>query len=188
MDRGRMTAASLAACLAAIVVFACSPHATAPAGHSPRPFPEQVAAPPYHILVEGQPDPKLLTVRGGVYVWKAGLRWHVRIAKSLSPPARGFRDPVYEGAVIVENGVVSDVVRRNADLSNDLRFMLNEIFFRFEPQNPVEGFDFAVQQAGPGGYCVLIDVRADGIPNPGILRLGRSMHLVTRTPLRVCFL
>lgn len=170
-----------------VALAACSTILGPPdSGDEFSPFPPGTSL-PYDQFVEGQPDPRLMTVSGGMYIWKTGDQWHVRIARvDKLEPQRTF-PPVYSGTILIDNGFIAGISEQNVHPTHEVRVRMNEIFFRFELRSDIEGFDFRIQPKGGLGYCVTADFRFNGMPYPDLVRLGRSMYPPQSLPVTMCF-
>lgn len=144
---------------------------------------------PYDRFVEGKPNFDM-RVEGGCYIWRDGNSWHVRIAKKLDrPTTASIIGPVITGKIRVKRGLVANFSQQNVSTLNDVRYMKNNISFRFELRNDIgndiEGFDFTVKPTGLD-YCLTFDFLTDGVPTPGIIHLGSFRHIPEEMPLKVC--
>lgn len=145
---------------------------------------------PYDTYVEGHPNLDF-RVYGGFYIWKTGNLWHVRLANRRGAPfprgpALSGGIHVFTGSIHVENGMVFDPRSLNINPQSDLRFSMNDIFFRAETRaDSIEGFDFQVQPTAVE-YCVNLDLRVDEVPIPEIVHLGSFMYTPDSLPLPIC--
>ncbi len=141
---------------------------------------------PYDTLVQGQPDLNLLTVRNGLYIWNNGKDWHVRVAKAISYPRDETFNPVAEGRILAQKAQIIDTRLHNATRGNFAHSSLNDIIFRFELRDAVEGFNFRLEPLGIK-YCLSLDFQFNGIPSPGLVHLGRAMTIADVLPVPICF-
>ncbi|MHB8882895.1 MAG: hypothetical protein ACYC69_15465 [Thermodesulfovibrionales bacterium] len=154
------------------------------------PFPPGVESRfPYDNYSEGKPTSDL-RLRGGLYIWRVGNFWSVRIAKKLDR-ARSFSiaGPVVTGTVSIDNGIVSGLKRQSRSPLSDLHLRANEIIFKFEMRDDmgsdIEGFDFRVNPTGLD-YCATFDIQVDGVSQPGGIHLGRFLHNPDEVPVTIC--
>lgn len=156
-----------------------------PPGSEPQlPAPPQVVSPPYDMFAEGEPNPGTMVLKGGLYLWKTGNIWNLRVARTDMPNVL-FRD-VFTGTIQVEHGFAVNVEKENASPPDDVRADISSIFFKFEVQRELKGLRFRVQPVG-GEYCINLDVQINGMPDPRYVYLGRSMFPPNTLPLRMCF-
>lgn len=140
---------------------------------------------PYDMFIEGEPNLALVGVKGGYYIWKVGNSWHIRLTRTDIPHI-GFQKDFFTGDIRVEGGFITNVNRQNAQPLDDVRSDLKSIFFRFETQRDVKGIDFRIQPADPE-YCINIDLQVNGLTDPGLVHLGRTMFIPDTLPMRMCF-
>jgi len=143
---------------------------------------------PYDGYLEGQPTVDL-RLTGGVYVWRDGNNWHLRVAKKwIRPQFVMPRDPVVSGSIIVDRGIVFNPRKVDVSPLNDVRFNKDEIAFKFDFREglgrEVEGVDFTVKPLG-GDYCITLDIRLNGVPQPGMVYFGRFSRTPENLPLTV---
>ncbi len=169
-------------------VTACSTILGPPGSEPDGPFMHHPQSLPSERIVEGQPNLSLLTVRGGMYVWKTGNSWHVRIAQVYQPHLRLALPPAYSGTIRIDNGVIVNVSHKNVGPANEVSFRMNELFFRFElrKEKEVQGFDFQVQPTGIR-HCVSLDFLYNGMSSPDLVFMGSSMYNPGTLPVNVCF-
>jgi hypothetical protein len=144
---------------------------------------------PYDRYVEGKPNVDM-RIEGGFYIWRIGNEWYVRIAKKLNrfrmPPQIGT---VVTGRLKVDDGITYDIQRHDFGPLDDARQRMNDISFKFnlrdEFGNDIEGFDFKIRPTGLE-YCVILDLKVDDKPRPGIVHLGSYMHIPETLPLKIC--
>jgi len=146
---------------------------------------------PYDRLVEGQPSQNLMTVRGGIYLWKTGNTWHLRVAKVAHPPMPVPREPVFSGSIRVDNGIITTVIRQNLDLRSRISQVRSEVTFDIEPrinvQTDVQGFDLHIRPTTGNQHCVNLDFSMNGARNPGIVHLGSGTYAPDALPLTLCY-
>lgn len=146
---------------------------------------------PYDRLVEGQPVQNLMTVRGGIYVWKTGNIWHVRVAKVAHPPVQVFREPIFSGSIRVDDGIIVTVRRHNLGNMSRVSQLRNEVTFAIEPrsnvQGDIQGFDLEIRPTTGLKHCVNLDFSMNGARNPGIVHLGQGTHVPDTLPLTLCY-
>lgn len=169
-----------------VIATSCNTLLGPPGSESELTLPFPADSFPYDRLIEGQPNLNLLAVQGGIYIWKTGDNWHVRIAKVAHPPVPALREPVFTGNMHIENGLVVNVVKYNLNIRNDVNFRMNDIFFRIEPENTIEGFDFQIKPTSIS-YCTMLDFRINGAMIPDTVHLGNSMFIPKGLPLTICF-
>lgn len=149
------------------------------------------AAAPYDRLVEGQPNQSLMTVRGGIYVWKTGNTWHLRVAKAAHPPMPVPREPVFSGSIRVDEGIIAIVNRQDLDFRSRLSQLKNEVTFEIEPRinvrEDVQGFDLQIRPTVGNRHCVDLDFSMNGVRNPGIVHLGSGTYVPSTLPLTLCY-
>jgi hypothetical protein len=145
-----------------------------------------LSAYPYDTLVQDQPNLDLITIRNGLYIWNNGKDWHVRVAKPVSYPRNDPFNPVAEGRILAQNAKMIDIRLYNTTPGNFAKYGLNDIIFRFELRDTVEGFDFRLEPLG-FEYCVSLDFQFNGITSPGLVHLGRTMHSPNVLPVPICF-
>lgn len=143
---------------------------------------------PYDGYLEGQPTVDL-RLTGGVYVWRNGNNWHMRVAKKWVRPQFAMpQDPVVSGRIAIDRGIVFNPRKVDVSPLNDARFSQEEIAFRFDFREglgrEVEGVDFTVKPLG-GDYCITLDIRLNGAPQPGIVYFGRFARTPENMPLTV---
>lgn len=167
---------------------ACSAILGPPGSEPDGPFIHHPQSLPSERLIEGQPNLSIMPVRGGMYVWKTGNSWHVRIAQVYQPSLRYALPPVYSGTIRIDNGVIMNVVHKNVGPANEVRFRMNEMAFRFElrQEREIQGFDFQVQPTGIR-HCVSLDFLYNGMPSPDLMFMGSSMYNAGTLPVTVCF-
>ncbi len=154
-----------------------------PPGSEP-PMPQQGNPVPYDMFVEGEPSSNIISMKGGLFIWKVGDSWHVRTAR-LNIPNVVYPKDIFVGNVGVENGfVVTD--QRSAKLPDEIRVGVNDIAFRFEVEKDVKGLDFSVRPAAGLAYCVNFDVRINNVANPEWTYIGRTMYSPVPMPLKIC--
>lgn len=142
--------------------------------------------PPYYLYIEGEPGPVFVTTRGGLFIWKVGERWHVRVARTDIPNPAYPRD-IFIGNILVENGVLLVTEKQVLRPPDELRFMRNSLFFRLEVEGrqEIKEVRFTVQPV-VREYCVSFDLTVNGLANPELVHLGRSLFRPAILPLRVC--
>lgn len=144
------------------------------------------ALPPnYDVFIEGEPNPNVITIKGGYYIWKIGNSWHVRVART-DIPHLGFRKDVFAGGVAVENGFIVNVQGLSAVPPDEVRAERNNIYFRYEVEKNVKGFDFSVQPISRE-YCISFDLQVNGVVTSELIHLGRSMFIPPVLPVAICF-
>ncbi|MCL4475405.1 MAG: hypothetical protein M1508_04145 [Nitrospirae bacterium] len=140
---------------------------------------------PLDMVIEGEPNLNLITVRGGYYIWKTGDTWNMRVAKTDMPHITAFPKDVFTGAVSVENGFIANVVNQNVKPFDDVRSTPNGILFRLEGEREIKGMSFQVQPMGIE-YCVSFDLRVNGAASPQYVFLGKALYVPEAVPMRVC--
>ncbi|MBI5632545.1 MAG: hypothetical protein HZA15_03605 [Nitrospirae bacterium] len=143
---------------------------------------------PYDGYLEGRPNIDL-TMSGGVYVWRDGNVWHVRIAKKwLRPQFTMPAAPVITGNVTLERGIIFNPRKVDVSPLNDVRFGQDHASFRFDFREgigrEIEGFDFTVKPFG-GEYCITLDIRLNGSPQPGMVYFGKFTRTPENLPLTI---
>ncbi|TAN41824.1 MAG: hypothetical protein EPN25_04295 [Nitrospirae bacterium] len=144
---------------------------------------------PYDKYSEGKPTADL-RLQGGIYLWRVGNFWSVRVAKKLDRvrPLSVF-GPVIAGTVSVDNGITSGLKVQSKSPLSDVRLRRNEVIFKFEMRDDmgsdIEGFDFKVDPKGLD-YCVTFDIQVDGVSRPGSVHLGSFMHNPDEVPVTIC--
>lgn len=144
---------------------------------------------PYDRYVEGKPNFDL-RVRGGIYVWRIGNQWSVRVARTLATrlPLEPF-GPVVSGTVKIEKAIAVDLKRYHLNQVSDVRMMYRELTFRIEQRddigNDVQGFDFTIRPTGLD-YCVTFDVAITRPSDTGKIYIGSFMHEAAELPLTIC--
>lgn len=147
------------------------------------------AAPmPYEQYVEGQPNINFRDM-GGIYIWRNGNRWSVRLAKKPDIPKDVRKmtpyEPLITGNIHLQNATSVNLAKQNVGPFNSVRMSSKGIAFSFDLKEAVEGFDFDALPTYPN-YCITFDVRVDGVPRPGIVHLGQFMRLPEKLPLKMC--
>lgn len=158
-----------------------------PPGYEPPLSSNPPGAPiPLDMVIEGEPNLNLITVKGGYYIWRTGDTWNIRVAKTDLPHIT-FPKDVFVGAVSVENGFITNVVNQNVKPFDDVRSSPNDIVFRLEleREREIKGISFRVQPMGIE-YCVGFDLKVNGTANPRFVYLGRSLYVPEAVPMRVC--
>lgn len=143
----------------------------------------------YEKYIDGAPGTDM-RVEGGFYFWRTGNIWHVRLArKNIRPRSPGLTGPVVTGSLQIRDAVVYEITRHGMGMQDDVRQKMNDIYFAFELREDrpgdVEGFDFRLRPTGLD-YCVTLDLMVEGVPRPGIVRLGSYMHIPEALPLNIC--
>lgn len=143
-----------------------------------------LATPPYDRLIEGAPDSRLLIARGGLYIWKEGDAFTVRMSRldRYQPYPSG---PRLSGSVKVDRGFLYNLRRHETNPLDEIRFGPKEVSFLFRLKADVEGFDFSVRPAALG-YCITLDFAVDDAPSAGLVHLGRSLTNPPEIPLTIC--
>ncbi len=142
---------------------------------------------PYDRLIEGQPSQNLMTVRGGIYIWKTGNSWHLRVAKVANPPFPVVREPVFSGSIRVDDGIITQVIRQNLDIMSRVSQLRSEVTFDIEPRNNIQGFDLQIRPTTGIRHCVTIDFLMNGARNPGVVHLGQGTYVPETLPLTLCY-
>jgi hypothetical protein len=167
-------------------IAACSTVLGPPNSENELPLVPSKAMNPYDMFIEGQPNLNLLTVRGGLYIWKINDSWHVRLSE-IDRLQRVYPvPPVFTGSIFVDNGILVNIVRKNVSPINEVRYRMNDLAFRFELRSGIEGFDFQLQPTGIS-HCVTLDFQLNGLPTPDLVYLGRTMYTPDLLPIRMCF-
>ena len=139
---------------------------------------------PYDRDIAGQPRIDF-RVEGGIYYWKTLNTWHIRFARPYTAPRPLPEGTIFSGNIRVEDGIIVDIKRHNISPLNEVRRLRDTISFRFEIKEEVEGFDFIVQPT-ISQYCVISDLRINGLYAPDLIRLGEFMHRPNTVPFRIC--
>ncbi len=172
-------------CLICLLGVSACETIVGPPGSEPQlPATPHVVSPPYDLFAEGEPNPGIIALKGGSYLWKIGNSWHLRVARP-EPKTMLFRD-VFTGSVRVQNGFVLNLVPQNARSLDVVQTGADGIEFGLEVDRGVRGFDFRVQPIG-NEYCINVDVQVNGMTNPRYVYLGRSMFSPNMLPVRMCF-
>jgi hypothetical protein len=183
------TARVIAACLSLVFVVSC---ATIAGVDEPTVGPEHkyaAATFPYDKYSEGRPDLNI-RIEGGVYIWRVGNSWSVRIAKKVDRPrATSPFGPIFTGSVLVEQAVLFETRKYQISSFSEVLSRQKEISFKIDQRemggNEVEGFDFKVRPTAPD-YCITFDIMVDGSMRPDMIRLGSFMHQPDQLPLTIC--
>jgi hypothetical protein len=142
---------------------------------------------PYDSYIEGQPNLDLAASRGGLYIWKEGDNWHVRLANVEGLHAFDFEYPLFSGVIEVRNGMIVNVEEQNVYPSNEVRAAgMSSIYFDFELKSGIEGFDFRIQPTHID-YCVVLDLQFNARPSPRLVNLGKTMFNPEAVPVPICF-
>lgn len=152
---------------------------------SEAPFLTTVPSPPFDVIIEGEPNINSITINGGYYIWKVGGLWHMRVAK-INVPRFAYPRDVFVGSIRVENGFITSG-RQTVTFPDEIRVGVSDIFFRFEVDRAIEGLDFSIRPAVGFEYCVSVDVQINGLMNPELVHLGRSMFTPNALPIGMCF-
>lgn len=148
---------------------------------------------PYDRLVEGQPNQNLMTVRGGIYVWKVSNTWHLRVAKVAHPPMPVPREPIFSGSIRVDDGIIVTVRRQNLDIRSRVSQLRSEVTFDIEPrstvqgQGDIQGFDIEIRPTTGLRHCINLDFSMNGARNPGVVHLGQGTYVPETLPLTLCY-
>lgn len=153
-----------------------------PPGSEPPDLPQGTAI-PYDVLSEGEPGTDIKTM-GGLFIWRDGDNWHVRVA-GLNIPHVTYPKDVFAGTVRVEDGFVVTNQLMTA-MPDEIRVGRDDIFFRFEVEKEVKGIDFRVQPMAAFSYCVNFDVRINSVSNPDWTYIGRTTYSPVPMPLKIC--
>ncbi len=138
----------------------------------------------YEREIDGQPRVDF-RIEGGIYYWKRGDTWHIRFARPRVSPRPVPEGTVFSGSIKVEDGILIDVRRQNTSPFNEVKRFGDTLSFRFEIKEAVEGFDFTIQPL-LSRYCVITDLRVNGIYMPELVHLGEFMHRPDSIPFRIC--
>ncbi|HWR59293.1 MAG TPA: hypothetical protein VN328_10430 [Thermodesulfovibrionales bacterium] len=139
---------------------------------------------PYDVFVEGEPNLNILASKGGLFIWKTGNSWHVRVARLNVPRVIVPRD-VFIASIVVENGILT-TDKRIPRLPDEMRIGLNDIFFRFEVEREVKGLDFTVRPTTGFAYCVNFEFQINNVISPEFAYIGRTMFSPVPMPLKIC--
>ncbi len=173
-------------CLSILLVASCNTVFGPPDSDEVFPVGEPRSLYPYDTLVQGQPNLNLLQARGGLYIWNIGNDWHVRMVTPTTYLRTEDYPPVFDGRIILKNAHLADIVRYNSTARNYVQSRLEDIVFRVELRDKIDGFDFRLESRGIE-YCLHLDFRFNGIPSPNLVHLGQSMHITDTLPLLICF-
>lgn len=141
---------------------------------------------PLDTLSEGEPDANFITAKGGYYIWRMGDTWNVRVARTDLPHVTYPKD-VFVGTVTVERGFVANVMNQNVKPFDEVRSTPKDIVFRLETerQREVKGISFRIQPLSID-YCISLDLRINGMVNPRLVNLGRSLYVPDSVPVTIC--
>lgn len=134
--------------------------------------------------ISGQPRIDF-RLEGGVYYWKTANTWHIRFARPYASPKPIPEGTFFSGNIRVKDGIIIDLKRYNVSPFNDLRRIRDNISFRFEIKEEVEGFDFIIQPV-LSRYCVVTNIKINGIYAAQLIRLGEFMHRPDAVPMEIC--
>jgi hypothetical protein len=178
-----MTAVALSACF--LTTTGCET-LLGPSELQP-PIPENPSAlsPPYDMMIAGEPNLTMITVKGGYYIWKVGNSWHLRVARTDLQP-RTVPQDFFAGSISVEGGYIANVEQQNVQPPDDMRPEPNAISFSFEVLGEVKGVDFAVRPT-TSEYCISFDLLTNDFANPAYVRLGSGMVVPDAMPVKMCF-
>lgn len=183
-EKGTMKHSILKAALLFLILnlWACDTVLGPPGSEPPEPPPGSYV--PYDQMVEGQPNPSIITAQGGFFVWKEGNDWHVRTAR-LNMPHVVYPKDFVTGKIAVEAGLLVTNTR-SATPPDDIRVGINDIYFRFEVEKDVKGLDFSVRPTNVFGYCVNFDVQINNLTNTQWVYLGRTAYSPVPLPAKIC--
>jgi hypothetical protein len=143
----------------------------------------------YESLSEGAPDPSIITVQGGFYVWRTGYTWHVRASRPNDYPTMDPQGPTFTGKVSVDRANIIGRENKSPDPFAEIHFGNRTIDFRIENRvndRRVSGFDFVVKPLRRD-YCVTFDLKMNNTASPNIVYLGKSLRIPDELPLLICF-
>ena len=151
----------------------------------PLPGNPPILSQPYDMLIQGEPNLNLITVKGGYYVWTDGNSWHVWVARTDAQP-RNFPYDFFTGAIRVEGGYITNVETPSIRPPDDIRLEQGSIFYRLEVQREVKGINFRVRPI-LSECCITFDLQVNGLASAEYIRLGRGMVTPDTAPIKMCF-
>lgn len=150
------------------------------------PIPPPYESTGYDFYIDGSPVSLSPADTPQYYIWKVGNSWHVRISGMINEPLSFTRGPFFSGLISTSNAVITNVVSISEDPFDNILNRLNDIQFEFEFSNNIKGLDFELKPASRN-YCVIMDLRVNGVMMPELVRLGHSMYVPQTLPLKICF-